>query len=93
MSTWKELEAQIEPKLRAWAKEMDEVDAAEAAAEAQFKADFVADGKAIAAEIDADIAAMDAEIDADVAAMHADAPVLARFRTVPSENWSSCCWR
>jgi len=25
--------------------------------------------------------------------MHADAPVLARFRTVPSENWSSCCWR
>jgi hypothetical protein len=64
MATWKELEAQLEPKLRNWAKEMDDVDAQESAAEARFEAELTADGQAVAAAIDADLAAMHADAQA-----------------------------
>ena len=38
MKTWTELEAEMEPELRKWAQDLDQMEAEEAAKEAEFDA-------------------------------------------------------
>lgn len=61
MTTWTELEKEIEPQLRAIAQAMDEMDAQEAAAEAEFNAKI----NAAAAEMATDIQARSDKMLAD----------------------------
>lgn len=77
MTTWTEMEKQIEPQLRAFAQAMDEMDAQEAAAEAELdakikaaKSDMRADLQARAAKKDADFQARRTKLQQDMNALN-----------------------
>ncbi len=72
MATWTEMEKQIEPQLRAFAQSLDEMDAQEAAAEAEFNAKINAAAAEMAADIQAESDKMRADYEARRAKVQRD---------------------
>jgi hypothetical protein len=86
MKTWTELEAELEPKLRKWAQDLDQMEAEEAAAQAAYDANIKAAVGDAKAKLQAEAAKMNADFETRRTKLEQDLAEADRKLDVAADN-------